>query len=604
MENNGQDNWIDIENEFKNKETIVTDSKAWEIYKRISVEHTERLVIDRIVDVVEKSHRKGFVKFKYKMRMAHGFVPTNKAIEYTIFDKDRSVETDTLDRYCLRIKMSKKERDELEAHRATNSEMSGDIAIKEPPVDSKKFFLEHLPEVGITWKQLFYTMLDSTGNKDERIMKVIGSQFVPTPMEENELKTEMIFQKYNNNAIILTNAGTAKSTTFGRMGVKVYNRPSQAGMIGASINNKVSEGNLVGSGSLVLDEFHKLEDESNIFDVFLNYMQSGIVSGGKLNSPEVRGTKTISFIDNVSCAGPNHPDENAGEMRKFLDLLTSHGKADMCGKRICHLLYGNKFRVVSQSREGVELYARICMVGKQAISEKKEMINALLSSDIIMNWIQVPDDEYIGNLREIQQGIDNEKVRSFIDGHIDYGVKQLRFAAVKLAIGENLECFYMDKKPSWIAKMVILPSALKHYKLFKIANEESFSHFYNSKNVRLCKLMDQGIAIQTACEKLNMRLSDASRLYEQYKGTTKSQINKDRNMQIFLEAIDSEDALNYFMDKTGCSERTYYRIKTEYFKKKKQEGLIDIVVSQGLEKPLEDKIDEHVSDLLKKKPSI
>jgi len=601
METDAQEVLIDDDDEFKNHEQLISNSIAKLIDKAVSIENTETLAIDRIVDVVEKGQRKGFVKFKYNVRMAHGYVPTNKAIEYTIFDKDKAIESDTVNRYCLRSKMSKKERDELEKHRGTNKEMSGDIAIKEASVDAKKFFLESLPALNVTWKQLFYTMLDSTGNKDERIMKVIGSQYIPTPMIANMVDTEMLFQKYNNNAMILTNAGTAKSTTYARMGVKVLNRPSQAGMVGASVSNKVSEGNLVGSGCLVLDEFHKLEDESNIFDVLLNYMQSGMVFGAKLNAPVVKGTKTITFMDNVSSKGPKYFEENSSEMRKFLDLLTAHDKADMVGKRICHLLYGNNFRVISQTRDVTELSDKINMVSKQAISEKKKTIEEFLASDSVIKWIELKDEEYISEIEDILQGIDNDKLRTFIQGHLVYGVKQLRFAAIKLAIAENLDCFYTDKKLSLIAKTVILPAALKHYQLFKIANEESFSFFYNPKIKRLCELMNQGIAIQTVCEKLNMRLSDASRLYEMNRGAKKSQINRDYNMQIFLEAIETEDAENYFIDKTGSSKRTYYRIKAQYFKKKNQESKIDAIIKQEMGATLEDKIDEHVSDLLSKK---
>jgi len=300
------------------------------------------------------------------------------------------------------------------------------------------------------------------------------------------------FQEYNNHAIILTNSGTGKSTSFERItGELPAEGFSVPGLLGAAEQSKggkwtVTTGSLSGSGTAVFDEFPNKKDP--IVPALLGYLRKGQGNRELAARVNCNGTKAVVFLGNYNklCAE---------DLQSNIVSLATSKALDRVSNRFGHILYGY-FKPVGEHKENEfkSFYYRTII--NYMILKNERKINSLFRR--AESWIQKSDKKYSEFALNYSEYVKYDSMRSFIRGFAAH-IPRVRCGGLKRAILEHLDKIDETLSTKIVWKELIKPSAEHYYTLFKQLNKETIKKLEIDRKTLFKKSIEKHLSKKEIC---------------------------------------------------------------------------------------------------------
>ena len=349
--------------------------------------------------------------------------------------------------------------------------------------DAKKVF-ERLGQEGVKWPEMVNYLLDDTGTKDERIINLVKSQMVRFPLSEH-----MLWQPFNNHAICLTNTGTAKTTTYTRIGIKPSSDYSVPGLVGTvKEKGEVQLGTLAGTGTVALDEFTEEVNSNNteIVNHILDYLEQGYTKRSLSTPIECVGTKAVTLLGNCSDLNPK-----PSEFRKAIVKIATADSLARVGRRFGLIYFGNDFKKVQNKRRDIEAVSKLRVLINSALNQNEVKIKRILN--MCLDWLEEEDKEYKEKVMSYSRHCSENLLNEFIYGNARAS-SRIKMAGLKQAIVDNLDKITISKGYKKLVNEVILPEAKKNYQKFKEYNYKSFDKMVDKKMMLFEELVRAGVS--------------------------------------------------------------------------------------------------------------
>jgi len=374
----------------------------------------------------------------------------------------------------------------------------------------KKVF-QFMKDNNIAWRRVIRFLLDttSTQDKDERIVDLAISSLYPLPLKEY-----FLWQKFNNHAIVLTNSGVAKSTTYEQAGFNPSCDYSIPGMIGSVIEGKATVGSLAGTGAFVLDEFTKpeLREHGELITYLLNLLESGFTKRTLQQNVDCISTKQVLFFGNCRT---NKPD-GYSFMNELVRIATEH-TPERVGRRFAHIYYGSDFTKVpaqvSTFDDKVLLIAIRLMINS-AVNQSEPKTQRILHA--AQHWLSEPDNEYEHEVLSLLKYIEITALKEFLMGCSRNAIR-LRMAGLKWSIISNLDIIVMEESLAKVYSKV-MEDANAAYIRFKSYNMKSYQFMINLKRKKFVELyptIAQGVTLKEIADRIEVPVTTCHRWKEE-----------------------------------------------------------------------------------------
>ena len=321
------------------------------------------------------------------------------------------------------------------------------------------------------FKKLLDWLIDDTNSKDERITTIIKACYLPLPIDD------LYFQRYNNHAIVITNAKTGKTHTYSNISGKVPSVDySEAGLIGTNSQHGINKGSLSGTGFFGFDEITGLKDKestsSGIANRLLNYMEDGVSIRDLATKIECRGTKSLIFFGNTT----GIISENS--MNKTMTLFVNSLDTEKLGRRLAHIIFNDEIKICKNkklTRKDLKAKKIIKNIITEIVKDAKDKIIDELErmSNFLEQDIEGEDIEYHSILDSLSDSLQTSSMKRLIKG-IKMSTSRLHFASAKIVLLNNLDKIVLSKDKIDIS--VFSDELRYYYKKFKEWNIETFEN--------------------------------------------------------------------------------------------------------------------------------
>lgn len=371
-----------------------------------------------------------------------------------------------------------------------NSRVIGKLVKSCNKLDVKDFF-KIIQELKIEWKTFLDYLIDDTGKKDERIINIAKATYMPSP------DINSFYASINNHAIVVSNSGVGKSTTFSRLtGKQPEADYSIPGLVGTIIDNKVTGGSLNGKGIYVFDEFPQTnETRSMVVASLLNYMESGETIRDLAQKIYCKGTKTLIFLGNV-------PREyNEKNFEEILLKLAGQDAFQRVGRRIAHVLFKLNFKEINPSHENPTYISFLRYVLESAITQNTQKIRKIYSH--FKNWLFEEDEEYINTIKSFIRFSSFKLVSQFLEGNAR-AYTRIKNGAIKWTILENLDKITLNKANSKELIAHLEKEIKRNYETLKNYNYDSYEFLQEGKKAKAIEMFKIGKTETEIAEELDI----------------------------------------------------------------------------------------------------
>lgn len=346
----------------------------------------------------------------------------------------------------------------LEKHEVWDKEMhGGQIYVRTSPIDI------HEALSCIRWRDYLENFIDDTGKKSQIIKDLAKINLIPYKR-----------QNLNPHAIILTNSGTAKSTTFSKiMGEEPASSTSEAGMFGSveEVNGQRRPivGSLAGEGMAVFDEFPDIK--YTLVNRMLNYLETGETIRKLVVEINCSGSKTVTFLG-------NYTELTEEDFMKNIVGLATEKALDRVGRRFGFIIF-NELPKIDKSRDfDLDETSQQRSIIKYAVEHASRKIDSIMKN--ARKWMGEQDSEYEMKVLDIKKMCADERVKHFLEGCM-MQTPRIKCGAAKLTIIENLDLIISSKSLKTLYKQVLKPQIEANYDKLKQYNLDSFLNFKHEK---------------------------------------------------------------------------------------------------------------------------
>ena len=345
---------------------------------------------------------------------------------------------DTIGRYIddLPTKLKHKIVDILNEHGSNLGNKLEEINLSQELIRSY-IFTEPIPslkdttaieKIGDDWTAFTYELTGwNAPAKDERLRLV----------QKPHLLRGLIM-RLNPHALICTNAGTAKTTFYKKVGI-VVDRATKSSMTGFAKNPEE-----VFTSTMHHNELSYCIDqiESNYWNILnqaFNLLEDGHAR------VDVGSTK-VHVDGNFSLSLLANPTESTTDPTKDFSLILNHlSKNPALGRRFGPIVYGTDYKVVPPGRDAdLKDWDKALTFFRAVEDYTRPKLKEIIADPAIWDWMAETIPTYQHTIDELTAEVPDDQVRNFLREHGKAGQHRVKAAALYSSLVDNLNHIALD----------------------------------------------------------------------------------------------------------------------------------------------------------------